>query len=159
MQGNYQMHNNENMILNNQNHNIQNNDLLIGFNPTIDNNQSTQELPNLLEQEYNPNSYNYSKYTITPKITNEKKDNNNINKQDHNEDYDNDDEIILNENLLGLEIEDNKTINKIIEELTVGHAETKDCSNFNVFDFSKMSEEEFKPLQRKRTRKKKIKFL
>ena len=158
MQRHYQMNNNENMILNNQNHNIQNNDLLIVINPTINNNQSTQELPNLLEQENNPNSYNYSKYTITPK-ENEKKNNNNINNKDHNEDNDNDDEIILHENLLDLEIGDNKTIKKKIEELTVGHAETKDCSNFNIFDFSKMSEEEFKPLQRKRTRKKKIKFL
>ena len=157
MQGHYQVHNNENMLVNNQSQNIQNNDLFVENIQINDNNQPTQKLQNLLEQENNSDSFNYSKYTITPKKINEKKDNNNntINNEAHNEDNDNDDETILNENLFDLKIEDNKTIKKIIEELTVGHAETKDCSNFDIFDYSKMFEEEFKFLQRKRNKKKK----
>ena len=133
---------------------------------------TTGEIPNLLEQHNSSYSISLSnKYVtvikpnnnvstnISDNISNNINIKNNIikNEEEHNKDNDDDDKI-LSENLFDLELEDNKKIEEIIEEIKKGNSkEEEDYSNFDIFDYSKMPEDEVELLKRKRQRRRRKK--
>ncbi len=129
------------------------------------------DLPNLLEQHNSCYSVSLSnKYVtviipnnnistnITDNISNNINIKNNIitNEVEDNKDNDDDDEI-LSENLFDLELEDNKKIGEIIEEIKNGNSKEEDYSDFDIYDYSKMFEDEVELLKRKRQRRRRKK--
>ena len=164
--------------LTNQNENAQDSDRFDGVIPINSNRRnqrhptpiqqtgayhSYRRTPNLLEQfnsidNNNNNTYNnnnntrnivYNSHIRTPLKTQTV---NNVNNND-----DNDDDKLLTENLFDLKLEDHSTTEEYIEEMTKGHDETNDYSDFDIFDYSKMLEDEVELLRRKRQRRRRKK--
>ena len=172
--------------LTNQNENAQDSDRFDGVIPINSNRRnqrhptpiqqngayhSYRRTPNLLEQfnsidNNNNNTYNNHNNNTRNIVYNSHINNNtrnivynshinNFNNVNNNED--NDDDKLLSENIFDLKLEDPSTIEECIEELTKGHDETNDYSNFDIFDYSKMLEDEVELLKRKRLRRRRKK--
>ena len=129
------------------------------------------DLPNLLEQHNSCYSVSLSNKYVTVIIPNNNistnisgnvsinintKNNIITNEEEHNKDNDDDDKI-LSENLFDLELEDNKKIGEIIEEIKNGNSKEEDYSDFDIYDYSKMFEDEVELLKRKRQRRRRKK--
>ena len=154
--------------LTNQNQNTQDNDRVNDVIPINSNRRNQRhttqiqqnrachtdrEIPNLLEQHNSINTNNNNTYNNNTR--NNVYNSHIINNENNNED--NDDDKLLSENIFDLKLEDHSTIEEYIEELTKGHDETNDYSNFDIFDYSKMLEDEVELLKRKRQRRRRKK--
>ena len=137
--------------LTNQNENAQDSDRFDGVIP-INSNRRNQRHPTPIQQ-----NGAYHSYRRTPNLLEQFNsiDNNNINNVNNNDD--NDDDKLLTENLFDLKLEDHSTTEEYIEEMTKGHDETNDYSDFDIFDYSKMLEDEVELLRRKRQRRRRKK--